>query len=410
MITAVFTVFALSFMVISANTTKQNDIREQNSQSVAIAEMGITYFEQAVRNSVTTHEKLVLDEVKALRAAHASKNTILLDSQYIDYGRDLMMRYLEEDINSLNPEVYIKTKTSSKFLIEPINSKYLNSKPQGFEVTYKSTGTENSKATAIEGNLIVDLSRFMSSNISSGDSGGTSIIEANKIQDPGDLNNCNTSGKKIIFSNIQCQIIDSVEFEQNDNLSFDKSTVKIKGSLTMKNANNAFTESTLYIENDMTAGNLNSLSNIKLYIGGTLKGLHFNGSGLSNSTVEIKKTASMDNIKLKGSTMFIGEGLTTIQQINEMESSILFINGDTKVTQGINLGNNSLICVNGDLQISNNVNNNSNGTSKIYAISSNHSSVNTTSNDFTKACFNASTSKATWGNITLSSEYNYNYK
>lgn len=407
MITVVFTVFILSFIVISANTTKQNEIVEQNLQSVAIAEMGVTYFEQALNNSIHTHQGTVLTYVKNLRTNDRANNINYPDDHYINIAIDEMIRYIETDIKAINLAVGIKDTSNGNFLISPSNSDYFTKSSKGIDISFISTGKEDNKSTTIEGLLKLDFSEFLITKVSPpGDAANTTpILQANRIPDPGNLQTCSNQGKKVEFYNIECQINGSEAFNQNDNPSFTNSTVKITGSLTSENINKDIINSTLYILGDMSAGNMNSLSKINLYIGGALNGMHFNGSGLSNSVVEIKGTASMQNIKLKDSTMYIG-GATTIQHINDIESSTLFINADTTITQGIILGMNSLICVNGHLNISGNVNNN--GNSKIYAKTSNNTSVITNSDSFNNACFRASTT-ADWGNINLSSEYDYKY-
>lgn len=67
LIITLFTVFTLSFMAISANTTKQNEVAERNIQSVTLAEMGITYFQQAISNSFETHKAGVINKIKLQR-------------------------------------------------------------------------------------------------------------------------------------------------------------------------------------------------------------------------------------------------------------------------------------------------------------------------------------------------------
>jgi len=160
---------------------------------------------------------------------------------------------------------------------------------------------------------------------------------------------------------------------------------------------------------------MNSLPKLKLHVNGDASIGHFNGSGLTESTIEIGGKAKMDNLKLDGTTMYIG-GTATIGQINDMEDSTIFINNyndnkslKTKIA-GVNFGkdSNSTICVNGELEIGN-INNNSNGSSNIYAKRSNKPQVITDPVSFNNACKSQKRSSVSWGTPSISADYDYQY-
>ena len=50
MILTILMVVSLSFMGQAANSIKQNQIVEDSSHSVAVAEMGVSYYEVAIQN------------------------------------------------------------------------------------------------------------------------------------------------------------------------------------------------------------------------------------------------------------------------------------------------------------------------------------------------------------------------
>ncbi|MDN4495508.1 hypothetical protein [Ureibacillus aquaedulcis] len=408
MITAVFTVFALSFLVISANTTKQNNIVEQNSQSVAIAEMGVTYFEHAINNSIHTHQDTVLTYVKNLRANDIADKKNYPDDYYIDIAISEMMGYLQTDVNDLNLTVGIKGNSTGDFYISPTETDFFKNTSKGIDVLYKSRGTEDSKSTTIEGKLKLDFSQFLVTKVAPPGTGTktTPILQANQISDPGNnLTSCPNYDKKVEFNAINCQITGSMTYD--DSVSFDNSKVKVTGALTADKINKGFYDSTLYVLGSMTVyGNMKKSDNINLFVGGAFSGLNFiDNDGITNSVIEIMGSASMHNTKFTNSTMYIG-GVTTIHQLNGDDYSTVFINANTTVDTKIKLSNRSKVCINGHLDV-NNIDTDS--TSKVYAKSSNNSSVNTKPDSFNNACFSTSTT-ADWGNINLSSEYNYNYK
>ena len=397
-------VIFLSFLAISSNTTKQNESIESTLQSQSIAEMGAGYFQNAMTNEIITKEKPIILAVVEQREKDVKKNIIKNDDYYKGLAITAMHNDLQRIVNTLNKNVTIQQNNQNSFTITPTNgSSFFSVAGDKLMIDFISTGHDELKEADIKGSIEVNFADIFS--MGTGSSGTGSILQNNTIPDPGtNLKTC-PKEKKADFTNESCQIHGSISYDQNDNLIFNTSIYRVSGGFVGQNINNKIDNSTLYILGSMMAGNLNSMDRLKLHVDGALNVGHFNGSGLVNSIIEVGGSASMDNIKLTRSTMYIG-GSTTIGNINGMEDSTIFINSDASI-KGADLNKNAKICVNGNLEIGN-INNNSNNTSNIYAKESNNTKVITNHAAFEAACTGGG-STVTSGSIDFSTNYDYSY-
>ena len=405
-------VLFLSFITISANTTKQNEVVESTFQSQSIAEMGATYFKHAMTNEIETKKNIIIQNVIVKKQTDIRNKIYNNDSYYIDLAINDMKNSLDAIIQGLkaqptdtNINIGVQQNPNNSFDITPSNgSGYFSANTNKLKIEYTSTGYDELKQAKIKGTIEVDFSNIFTTG-PGGSSGSGKVIQYNTIPDPGEsINNCLQNQSN--FTKTTCKINGSISYHQNVNLTFNESTYRVNGDFVAGNLNNDFIDtSTLYIVNNMTAGNLNSKDHLYLHVGGKLEIGHINGSGSLGSIIEVGGSANMDNIKLFNSTMFIG-GDTSIGQINGMDDSIIYIDSLANI-KGADLGINSTICVNGHLDIGN-INNNSGGSSNIYAISSNNSKVKTDSAAFTSACSGGG-SGITPGNIIVKDDYDYSY-
>lgn len=393
-------VLFLSFITISSNTTKQNEVVESTIQSQSIAEMGATYFQTAMTNEIETKKTNIINNVKAIRAADIAKGTELDDNYYIGLAIVEMQSNLQEVIASLNTNREIDQNMSYSFNISPTSgSSYFSATADKLNIEFTSTGHDKLKQAKINGTIKIDFSKIFPPG-----TGGSTIFQYNSIADPGtSLKTCT----KVDLTEESCQIHGSISYHQNEKLTFNKSIYRVSGAFDAPNLNNNIDDSTLYILGSMTADNLNSINKLKLHVGGALNVGHFNGSGLVDSTIEVGGAAAMGNIKLTRTTMYIdGNPKTTIGNINGMADSIIYINSKAEI-KGADLNKNAKICVNGDLKIGN-INNNSDGTSGIYAISSDNPKVNTNPVAFSAACAGGG-STVTPSDIDYIPDYDYSY-
>jgi hypothetical protein len=410
LIITVFMILFLSFAGQSINNTKQNQVIEKDSQSIALSEMGVIYFETLARNVYISNSDTIQNEVKNLRANDVQTGTVKANDIYIQDAINSMV----DKLKILKPmTLQIDDNPTASFRIDPKEGEtnIVQTINNTIKIDFISTGIENGEEKKIDGTLTMDFSGFLTSDDNSGGGGGSNspILTGNNISDPGNLPACSDSNKKVDFTNTTCQISGSETYSNNDQLTFNNSTFKVTGALSVPNMNNDISSSTLFIQGSMSGENMNSLNQINLHVNGSASFGNFNGNGLNGSTIEIGGSSTMGNMNLSGSTLYIG-GTANIGQINSITDSTIYINtkinSDTTI-QGVNFGNNSTICVNGPLTIGN-INNNSNGSSNIYAKSSDNPKVITDSAAFMNKC-NKSSSTISWGTPTISANFDYSY-
>lgn len=404
LIITIFTMLAFSFLVQSSNSIKQNSIVEENSNSIALAEMGIMFFEYETRNVYESNHQQVIDKVKSIRETDISNKIYHPDEYYKQLAISEMETILESTLIPVNKT--IDNNPSASFSIQT-NGELVSRTSDGLKVSFTSAGLEDKTKKTISASLMIDFSNWMNreNQDGNGDEPETNIIIGNEIKDPGNLVDCELENKKANYSDTACQINGSVTYDNNDQLTFDNSVFKVKGALTTGNMNKDIISSTLYVTGSMFTGNMNSLNYLHLFVGGAGVFGHFNGSGLSNSIIEIGGSATIQNMKLEKSKIFIG-GSANLGQINDMEDSIIFIDSGADIS-GVNMGRNSIICVNGPLTIGNI---NGNYSSKIYAKSSANSQVITDPSSFENACSRGGAqSPISWGSTSITSDYDYQY-
>ncbi|WNS74473.1 hypothetical protein RRV45_16385 [Bacillus sp. DTU_2020_1000418_1_SI_GHA_SEK_038] len=403
----IFMLLAFSFMGQAANSMKQNKAVETKSQSVALAEMGVTYFQHAIQNIFKSNYQSIVQQVKSIRESDKIKRT---NDEYTQIAMNLMKDIIK---NELNPTaISIDDNPGANFSIQYNKNSNLKQDGKVLKIDFKSIGTENGKITTIETVMNIDFSELMSDS-GTGETGNTGVQNAilpsgNDIPDPGNLSACDNDNKKVDYSNIKCQVNGSDSYDNNDQLIFNNSIFKVTGALSLPQMNKDIINSTLYVLGSMTTGNMNSLTHLKLHVNGAGHFGHFNGSGLTDSIIEIGGNAKFDNMKLLRSTIYVGEYKANFGQINGMENSVIFVNSDTDI-KGLDIGSNSTVCVNGFLKIENNFNSNSN--SKVYAKNSNNNNVIKGDAAFKDggACSRKSGSLISWGDLSIYADYDYKY-
>ncbi|RTR27330.1 hypothetical protein EKG37_19225 [Robertmurraya yapensis] len=374
LIIVIFMMLAFSFMGQAANSIKQNGVIEENSQSVALAEMGVIYFEHAVRALNTS----VINEIKNYdeNDENDEENCKLYQEQY----EKLAICKMTNALNSITLSKSIEGKTDSLFSINSL----VDDDDNVLKIIIFSTGKEKDKETTIKATLTIDYTQLiLKEDEDNSENPVEEIIIGKIIPDPGDLSTCSKYREE--FTNIICQVDGDANY--GNQLEFEDSTFKVTGNLTVGNMNNEdINNSTLFIKGNMNAGNMNKLNNVNLHVGGAGTFGNFNGGGLIDSTIEIVGNATIGTMDLKNSKIFI-RSKTVMGNINSMEDSIIYIDSDATIG-GVNLNHESTICVNGQLTIGH-INDHSNNTSKIYAkstIPANKQGVITSLTAFDNSC------------------------
>ncbi|WP_071395933.1 hypothetical protein [Bacillus tuaregi] len=413
---------AFTFFGQSVNTVKQNKIVETNSQSVALAEMGVNLVEYKVRNIYESNKSEIIKQIQLTREEDIKNNRLLSNEVYIQKAVDETWKLLNDKIKK-DTDITLDDKASALIRIEKI---YFTKKEKELDIDFTISGIENAKAAKISTDMSIDFSQVMTNNGNNpsnppSNGGYSPILTGTEIPDPGQLDTCNSA--KSNFTNEECQIEKSSVTFGND-LTLNDSIFKVIGKLIVGNMNNDIKNSTLFITGDLQTGQMNSMNQLLLHVGGDATIGNLNGNGLTDSTIEIIGEAQIGNVKMKNTTMYIGnkatingkttiDGNTIIGNINGMEDSTIYIDSIKSTTIAIaNLGKNSTLCVTGPLTIGNININRKDTNSNVYAKSSMNSDVITDEKAFKNACGKKSAPTpppVAWGTPEINISYRYDY-
>ncbi|MEL4024536.1 hypothetical protein [Lysinibacillus endophyticus] len=255
LIISIFTILILSFIRISASTTKQNIIVEDNFKSAALAEMGVEFYTTAIENEL---EKLssVAENAYNTYIANVSKIREVTQTDIknaIDEGIKAAFNSLKSKLESDLIQYQNKIDIGSnygQFSITPdpslITFDIVN---KIAEIKFVSTGIQNNVEESIESTITINFGTMYR----------TSSNEE-LISDP-DPNNkysvCIPSSSKNNhegYSNISCKFDGERTFTKQTSISY--STIKITGSAKFPNKI-GISNSTLYVSGDFSDGNGN---------------------------------------------------------------------------------------------------------------------------------------------------------
>lgn len=436
LIITIFMMLFLAFTGQAFNTVKQNQVIEKDSQSVALAEMGVTYYEKAIQNVYYANITDIINAIASIRQKQTDglladtngeefqkldaevkqlylEGNELDNNDFIKIARNRMQRKIICALNptgcsaeDLPPEMIllsqtVKDKAESEFEInkkDGLANLIFSEGDALIKSDFISTGEEKGEQTSIGALLKMDFS---------------DIIPGNTIKDPdpnGILPNCDTFSSKFPdFTNTECQFTRNPMFTNNDKLKFDNSTVKVNADFTFENLNNENVNSTLYVDGNLTTSNMTSFQTLNLHVTGDASFGNFTGTGLSKSIIEIDGTTKFQNVKLNESDIYISNLSSTLPNLGkiiEMISSSIYVNSGA-IFDDIAIGENSTICVNGPLTFvnTNGTTSKISGSGKVYAKSSSDSNVITNPDLFKSEC-----TKFAWGNAEFTAEYDYHYE
>ncbi|MFZ7945575.1 hypothetical protein [Neobacillus sp. 19] len=146
LIIVIFMIIMLSFMGQAFSSAKQNQVVEKSSQSVALAEMGITYYQVAVQNVYAAKIATINDEVKKQIADDRLKGSLKSNDEYVKLGVSKMKEAIKLGIASEKSKVIIDGKPNSSYSISEIN--YFEDTKEN-KILLKVVGNENGKTTTL---------------------------------------------------------------------------------------------------------------------------------------------------------------------------------------------------------------------------------------------------------------------
>lgn len=343
----IFMVLALSFMGQSVNSAKQNNITEENSQSVALAEMGSVFYKNAIMNEfddiskaakeaqsnyINELHKIVItnDDIKTARNYAINEAYRLLEDKLIKEQNSYLVAIRNNPIEIDND--------SAKYIVKDVTLSDLKEKDNQkvttitFHTTGISNGINENSETTIESKLEIDFSTIFNETSSNN---GISIGLSNLIPDLDPTNICDNNAT--VFNGNRCTYQNSKSFHQSDKISFNNTILKVNGNLSYRNLNNAdLNNSVLYVTGDFTNGNQNRLSRANIYVGNT--GNFHNLNNASNVTIEVKGNAYFGNLQNGTNVLIcanvlkevknIGSGVKLYAKVNETTNNDVIVGLD----------------------------------------------------------------------------------
>jgi hypothetical protein len=291
----IFMIIILAFIGRGLNSVKQNQVVEKSSQSVALAEMGITYYQAAVQNIYAANISTISDQVKQQIITDLQNKSLKSSDYYVQLGVSKMKDAIQSGLLTEKSPVSIDGRTNSTFSISSVD--YFRT-TQDNKIVIKVTGTENGKSTVLSSEM------NFAPTVSGLDSSGNtlpptfnSIIEPKTTDpiycaDPASIGTC----KSILVTITPKTFTDKLNNSSNV-------TIYSRGVLTLDtpaNANN-MTNVKIHTENNLTiGGNVQNASSVTLEVKGnlTVNGqfkLQSATNVLVNGNVNIDKQLTLDS-------------------------------------------------------------------------------------------------------------------
>jgi competence protein ComGC len=343
LIVVVFSIVFLSFMGQAFSSTKQNQIVEKKTQSVAAAEMGVSFYQVAVQDTYEKNQVTVGTYVKGLMSQP--------DSSTRDYKREAALK-MAELIQSQIPT--ISTPSNAPFAISnfvsTVDSADLSS--HEIEISFDITGTAEGKTTKISAEMTIDVGGINNdgstaptssyeppsfSTVPIPDAKCTSF-ETKKTGSSADDEYCNEIlvGNGYVTPKINGQGLSgktiystgSITLDSNANNSLNL-TVHAEGPVTVdKNMNSS---STLFLETKSDAtfeGQIRLNTSSKLFIGGNLSntggtsGDNGNHFSVLNSTIYVGGNATLNKVTIDDKSRMCVYGNLSAYSISSLEDNL----------------------------------------------------------------------------------------
>ncbi|MEH7304935.1 hypothetical protein [Neobacillus drentensis] len=330
MITISMIIF-LSFVGLSYSSVKQNQVVEKNSKSVALAEMGISYYQVAVQNIYEANKQAVNDQVKATIERDRATG-LKTETYYVDLGVSLMKEAIRQGLASERSSVTLEGKPHSTFSIQESN--YFDvSKDK--KILLKINGVENGKSTTLSTEL--SFTPVISGlNVASAATSSYVLPTLNTIPVP---TNVSSTCKNPISFNTTCTeiLIDTLK-TYSDNIN----------GLSNKIIYSTYPTGVFTIN-----GNANNMKNMKIHTDNSFY-LGLNANNASTLFLESKGNATFGSQFRIDTTskLYIGGGLTVNGHFELAGNSIVYVGGNAVISGKLTIPSGSKMCVGGTLTVS----------------------------------------------------------
>lgn len=330
LIVTISMIIFLSFVGLSFSSVKQNQVVEKNSKSVALAEMGITYYQVAVQNIYETNKQAVNDQVKA--TIERDRATVLrTEDYYVNLGVSLMKEAIRQGLASERSSVSLEGKPNSSFSIQESN--YFDvSKDK--KILLKINGVENGKSTT----LSTELGFTPVISGLNGTSGVTSTYVLPTLSTVPVPTNVPSTCKNPVTFNSDCieTLVDTLK-TYSDNIN----------GLSNKLIYSSYPTGVFTIN-----GNANNMTKMKIHTDNSFY-LGKNANNASTLLLESKGNATFDSqFRLDtASKVYIGGILTVNGHFELAGNTIVYVGGNAFIGGKLTIPSGSTMCVGGTLTV-----------------------------------------------------------
>jgi hypothetical protein len=332
LIITVFMIVSLSFMSQAFSSVKQNQVVEKSSQSVALAEMGITHYQVAVQNIYEANIGPISTQVKNQIAVDRNlglinnTSTSKKSEDYVNLGISLMKTAIKNGLTNEQQSISIDGKSNASFsLVEKDFFLSTNDK----KIFLKVKGDENGKTTFLS--TVMTFAPTVSNLTSATGSSGSYVLPSfNSIQppkttDPGYCKNPAGIGA--------CQ---SIMIDENGTGNFSENN-QIAGKYIFSSGLLDF------------SGNAQKTINTKIHSGSTI---NFGKNMINAQNVEMESNGAATfggNLTIDDSKFNINGKLKVDGKFDMTNKSIVYVNGDVVITSHLNMTSGTTLCVAGTL-------------------------------------------------------------
>lgn len=319
----------------SFNTVKQTQVVEKKSKSVALAEMGISYYQTAVQNIYETNKQNVYTQVKAQIDSDRQNNQLQSADSYAMQSVNLMKTAISSELNILQNSVTIDGNPNDSFTLTNKNF-YTNTTNKKIQLTV--SGNDNGKITTLSTELSFELTI---SGLNFGGSGTTNtntLPTFNLIQEPTNISATCKNPVSIFSIIISCsQILIDTAKTYNENINGISNNTIFSSAAT----------GTLFID-----GNANNMNKMKIHAENDFR-LGKNANNASALTLESKGSATFDSQYRvdTGSKIYVQGDLTVYGHFELAGNSIAYTGGNAYIGGKLTINSGSTFCVVGSLTV-----------------------------------------------------------
>jgi hypothetical protein len=337
LIIVVFMVIALFLMGRSYTSVKQNTVVEKNYQSVALAEMGVSYLQMAVKNAFDTHKSEVLDVVKKEINKDEKNKTIRPKGYYSSLTLSTMAERIETSVrNDLDKDLKMEMDKDGSSYFRINQDPLFIAGSNDIQISFSSIGVEDNEEAELSAEMVIPMEAFKDGG--TGDNEGAGKPLFNQIDEPdADCVNPNKieDCSKVLLTN------ETSDYTKNFNKA-ENEVIYAKGHLNIGGNGNKAEIQDLHVE-----GNL--------HVGGNM-------NQSSSKMIEVKGDAILSGqFRTEGSDVYVGKNLEIHGHLELDTEAFMYVAGNATLSKHLTISPDSKMCVAGELTVTGaqiNVNNN----------------------------------------------------